>query len=524
MSLQTTSARDRLRLVGQGDLGKHIEVSTGKKLWTIQRRIAKAVSVPRARVTAPSCNASGKTHLAGRIALAFYDAFTPGSPCYICKGPCRGSKIITTSSKWEHLHDNLWGELRMAYPNMVDRVGFNGRLLPGDLRLDDGPDHFIMGQSADKAEGFQGYHAAHKLIIGDEATALSEPVAQGITSLLASGDSRLLLIFNPTTPDTYAARMSRSAGFENIKITAWDTPNFTGEEVPEGANLISQRFLDELEAQGMGPGTYEWTTRVCADFWDMADDALIALPWVQSAYDRQSVEGTRALGVDMATYGTNENVITYRDGNEIVWQRIYPAMRMDTFWQGPVADAVRMVEPHYVIYDADGVGAGVIGEAEAVSHRMVRWGGACIPFRGNMGVETRFRNNRSMWWWNLRRNFEAGRISLRFRDSKLEEQLTSIRYTVTQTGDIQVETKETMKKRNMASPDRADSLMYACAMCDDLPMTEARKPNVAERAYGVKDMSEKAMWARSMHQLDVGEGGQRKVWELNPVTGVPDDW
>src|SRR5258705_552806 len=84
-----------------------------------RRRVARAISVPRAKVVVPSCNASGKTHLAARLALAFYDSFKPGTPCDICGGPCGGAKVITTSSKWDHLHDNLWGEIRMAYPQMV---------------------------------------------------------------------------------------------------------------------------------------------------------------------------------------------------------------------------------------------------------------------------------------------------------------------------------------------------------------------------------------------------------------------
>jgi phage terminase large subunit len=485
--MQTTSDRDRLRRLGQADLGAHVEISTGKKLWTIQRKIAKAISMPRAMVAVPSCNASGKTHLAARLALAFFDSFKPGTPCEICGGPCGGSKVITISSKWDHLKDNLWGGIRTAYPEMVNRVGFDGRLLPGDLRLEGGPNWWIIGQSVEKPEGLQGHHAAHKLIIGDEATSISDDSSLAITRLLSSGDSRLLLIFNPTTAETFAATKSKSVGVETIKITAWDTPAFTDEEMPEGANLITPRFLEELKAQGMGPGTFEWETSVEANFWDSADDSLILPSWVEASHDVQGYEGVRALGVDLATYGTNENVITYRDGNEIVWQRIYPSMRMDNFWEGPVMEAVESVQPHYVIYDADGVGAGVIAEADLIRSRMIRWGGQVMPFRGGLHVEGRFRNVRSMWWWALRRRLEHGEISIRFRDAKLEAQLTQMRYTITNTGDIKVESKEEMKKRNLDSPDRGDSLMYACAMCEDLPAIAVPKvltPNA--NAMGVQ--------------------------------------
>jgi hypothetical protein len=511
-------------MLGQVDLGAHIEISTQKQLWSIQRKVSRAISVPRAKVVVPSCNASGKTHLAARLALAFYDSFKPGVPCAICKGPCGGCKIITTSSKWDHLSLNLWGEIRIAYPRMVDNVGFDGRLMPGDLKLEGAPNWWVIGQVAEKEEAFQGHHAAHKLIIGDEATSINDAVSHGITGLLASGDTRLLLILNPTTADTYAANMSRSPGVETIRIRAWDTPEFTDEDVPDGSNLITPRFLEELKAQGMGPGTYEWETRVEAKFWDMADDNLIAMPWVTASHEVQGYEGVRALGIDMATFGSNENVITYRDGNEIVWQRIFPSMPQETFWEGPVTKAVEDVEPNYVIYDADGVGAGVSGYAENVQHRMTRWGGAVLPFRGAIGVEGRFRNARSMWWWALRRRLEAGGLAIRVRDPKLEQQLTQLRYTITNTGEIRIETKLEMRKRNLTSPDRADSLMYACALAEDLPLYEVRGPKVASH-FGVQDSSEAAMWARQGRQLDLADGRiQGKRPEINPVLGCPDDY
>ncbi len=521
----STNARDRLRMLGQADLGEYVGIATGKALWSIQHKISKAISIPRAQVCVPSCNASGKTHLAARLALAFYDSFKPGVPCEICKGPCGGSKVITISSKYDHLRDNLWGGIRTAYPEMVNRVGFDGRLLPGDLRLEGAPNWWIIGQSVEKPEGLQGHHAAHKLIIGDEATAISEDSSLAITRLLSSGDSRLLLIFNPTTADTYAAQKSKSVGVESIRITAWDTPAFTGEEMPEGANLITPRFLEELKAQGMGPGTFEWETSVEAKFWDSADDALIIPAWIDNAYNVQGNEGVRALGVDLATYGTNENVITYRDGNEIVWQRIYPSMRMDTFWQGPVLKAVAEVEPHYVIYDADGVGAGVSGETESIQYKMTKWAGQVLPFRGGLHVEgARYRIVRSMWWWALRRRLEHGEICIRQRDHKLYTQLSSLRYSITNTGDIRVETKEEMKKRGIDSPDRADSLMYACAMAEDLPVTSVKRSSPVSNHFGVKGNSDADMWRRVGRDLDLQEGGFKRTWELNPVTGVPDDW
>lgn len=517
----TVSERQRLRRLGQLDLADWIEIATGEELWSVQRQIAAAISKPRSRVAVPSCNASGKTWLAARIVLAFFDSYIPGTPCEICRGPCGGAKIITTSSKWEHLKDNLWGEIRMAYPKVVERVGFAGRMPPADLRIEYSPSHFAMGQSADKAEGFQGYHAAHKLILGDEATALQEQTAQGITSLLASGDSRLLLIFNPTTPDTYAALQCQAPDTEVVRITAWDTPHFSGEVIPQGSNLITPRFLNELQNQGLGPGTYEWTTRVEAKFWDMADDLLIPMPWVSAARVRQPVYGgVRALGIDLASYGSNENVLAVRDGLTSIAIRPYPSMRIDNFFEGPVLQAVREFQPHYVIYDADGVGAGAVQLADRLErHRDMTPGGRVLGFRGGMNVEGRTQNARSAWYWNLRNLFENGRIAIEYRDDELSKQLSSIHYSITSTGKIKVERKEDMHKRGMGSPDRADALMYSFALADDLQLSEVQPVSQAEEAFGVKDRSDAAMWARDLEIFP-----KERKYEVNVVLDCPDDW
>src|SRR5574341_527084 len=124
--MRTTDADQRLMLLGKLDLGAAVEVMSGEELWGKQRQIATALSRPRAKVAVPSCNASGKTWEAGRLALAFYKAYSPGAPCPSCDptgkhGGCRGSKIITTSSKQDHLKLNLWGEIRSAYPKILDR-------------------------------------------------------------------------------------------------------------------------------------------------------------------------------------------------------------------------------------------------------------------------------------------------------------------------------------------------------------------------------------------------------------------
>ena len=497
-----------------------MRVATGERLWSVQAYIAQAISHRRARVCVPSCNASGKTHLAARVAVAFYDAYTPGVPCQACRGPCGGSKVITTSSKFEHLKDNLWGEIRRIWPTITERIGMSGRLYEGEnLRLEDAPHHFITGHNPKAAEGMQGYHAAHKLIIGDEATSLEEEMASGITGLLSSGDSRLFLIANPTTADTWFAEEARTPGTEVIRIRAFDTPAFTGEEIPPGSALITPEFLQYLQDHGMGPGTYEWVTRVEAEFWTVGEDTLVSEDWFDQARAVGTTAGTtRQLGIDLASYGSAENVIAWREGDTLLKVEAFPAMRQELFFAGPVSDAVARFNAHYLCYDADGVGAGVSGYAETAGRQLAP-GGQVIPFRGALKVAPQYHNARSAWYWALRKRFErpAG-IAVNVNDSKLREQLCNIRYRITDRGAIKVESKEEMRKRGLVSPDRADAVMYAFALSEDLPTPAPTTPlAVVTQRLGVEERSERTMWRKDLDAM-------RDRHLVDAVWGTPLDW
>ncbi len=534
------SERADLRSLGQADLGAWVIAARGLELWSIQRDILTGLSVPRSKIIVPSCNASGKTFIAAQAAIAFYDAYTPGTPCQQCdptgtKGGCRGCKVLTTSSKEIHLKDNLWGEIRMALADLARKgIEIPGVLAPADTMLiDSWGNHFLRGQVATKEEGFQGYHAAHKLIIGDEATAVSTEVARGMTSLMATADTRLLLIFNPTTNDTYAAKMARSKNVTNIKITAFNTPHFTQEHIPEGSNLTTPAFLQDLIDQGMGPGSYEWTTRILADFWDLGEDVLIPPGWVEAAKARESLLlGTVGMGVDLAPYGTAENGIGIRRGDNLVSIQGSPSMRVDHFINGDpehpeklsdVRRAVRDYGPWVIVYDADGVGAGTTGEwvrlhEWAIKQRFMLPESQIIPFRGGKAVNDSFTNARSAWWWSLRKRYERGGIAMQVLDPKTDQQLSQMTYSITNEGKIRVETKEEMRNRGLTSPDRADTIMYTFAFSEELPNPKLQPDSqfVVTAGYAT-DRSEDAMWQRDL------DPRRRQPREVNPVTGIPDE-
>ena len=73
----------------------------------------------------------------------------------------------------------------------------------------------------------------------------------------------------------------------------------------------------------------------------------------------------------------------------------------------------------------------------------------------------RFLNRRAQAFWALRDELREGRIDRDSEDEELAAQLLAIRWTVNSRGQIQIESKDEMRKRGLPSPDRADAVAMA---------------------------------------------------------------
>ena len=111
--------------------------------------------------------------------------------------------------------------------------------------------------------------------------------------------------------------------------------------------------------------------------------------------------------------------------------------------------------------DADGLGAGVYD-------RLIELGHAVGEIRGGKApIEPEdFVNARSEWFRNLRKLFEDGEIDIDPHDEELAKQLGKIRWKMTSSGKIAVESKDDMRRGAVPSPDRADALAYAFAQVE----------------------------------------------------------
>ena len=151
------------------------------------------------------------------------------------------------------------------------------------------------------------------------------------------------------------------------------------------------------------------------------------------------------IGVDVARFGDDKSVLCARRGQSVV--EIKSFGRMDTMRvAGETALMARELGAEAIFVDENGVGAGVadrLRELNAPVHG--------VQFGRRAPHPTRFANLRSEIFWELRRLINDRLIALP-DDEELAAQLLSLRYDVSSSGQVQMESKRELRKKSFPRP------------------------------------------------------------------------
>jgi hypothetical protein len=203
-----------------------------------------------------------------------------------------------------------------------------------------------------------------------------------------------------------------------------------------------------------------YKSKVLGEFPESSIDTLIPLGWIIRAQNKD-IEPKRGaeskLGVDVARFGTDRSVIYHNHGGRF---RIVSDKNGESTMKtaGRTIVAWREAKATDINVDGVGVGGGVVDWLDDEGYPvndMQAGGGSSDP--------KRFINARAEWYWELRTRFENDEVDLDPDDEELAAQLSSLRYIFTKRGQIQIESKDDMRKRGMPSPDRADGLMLSAS-------------------------------------------------------------
>ena len=434
----------------------------GETTWSRQREILSAVA-RYPRVAVPASHSVSKTHTAARIVAWWVSVHAPGT-----------AQVITTAPTFRQVRNVLWPHVR----RLRERHG-----LPGETNLTEwkiGEELAAFGFSAaDNDEAaVQGFHAPNLLIVVDEAGGVGHVLGDALEGLTTGGNTRMLLIGNPPTDDegSWFERACLDPHYETIVVPASASPNLSGEQVGEcracppevpphslATHLVDEEWVDQ-QVRRFGVDSAFVEARVHARFPRGVADKVIPWSWLESARERVGEPGQVRLGVDVAADGGDEFVIAKADGGQVTI--IHRSSGEANASQVNVAGVVRRaVEEHaagLVKIDAVGIGRGTADLLEAWQSEGLLGDCRVVPVNVSERASdpSRWRNQRAEMWWNGRELLREQSVGFDVDDDTVA-QLAGPRYSTDSSGRIQVESKDSLKRRGLTSPDRGEAVLLA---------------------------------------------------------------
>lgn len=422
----------------RNDPVRFIREVLGGDPWQKQAEIIEAVR-DNPRVAVRSCSASGKSWTAAATALWFLCTHIP-------------STVLTTAPTQRQVRDILWREIHARY--FGAKIPIGGKLLTTELQLDEILKWFAVGLTTTEKERFLGYHNENVLVVADESSGIPEEIWEAIENPLSSGNTRLLMIGNPTQREgSFYRAFEPNSGYKTIHISYLDTPNFK-DDLPDTPFLISPDWVESRRHEWT-EDSIPWQVFILGEFAAEEMGRLIPIVWIDTARNSDiAPAGGVIMGVDTAA-GGDENVCIVRQGNKMLFMDAWH--ESDTM---KIADRVMQLAdmwyPQRINIDKAPIGYGVIDRMRELDYPAVG-----IEVGQPASHDKQFMNVRAEMFWNLRQLFQNGEIDI-LDDPELINQLSYIKYDY-KPGEQRmfIEAKKDMKARGLKSPDRADALALA---------------------------------------------------------------
>lgn len=378
------------------------------------------------------------------------------------------SKGVVTANTSDQLRTKTWAELGKWHSMSLTKFMFEYRSTKGNMNMTsvDFPEMWrcdAMTSREENSEAFAGLHAATAtpFYIFDEASAIPEKIFEVAQGGLTDGEPMWFLFGNPT----------RNTGFFRQTFARlrhrWDHKQIDSRDV-EGTN----KELFSEWVQDYGDDSDFVRVRVRGMFPRAAVLQLIPGDIVEAAMGKhlckdQYDHAPKVLGVDVAWYGDDRNVVFLRQG-----------LMSTKLWEGREIDSIdlgNLVAKFEDEHNTDGTFIDA-GMGNGVIDYLRKLGRSPMPvYFGGKSSDPQYKNKRAQMWGELKEWLKLG-AALPDNNDLLED-LTAPEYHMTLNGQVQLERKEDMKKRGLASPDIADALALTFAG----PVHKIDRRNVLDR-------------------------------------------
>ena len=268
-------------------------------------------------------------------------------------------------------------------------------------------------------------------------------------------------------------------GFKYIKALPTDNPYLPKDYVNNLAEAFAHR--PQLLAAYLH-GSWD----------DLAGSDICIQPSAVEAATRRQPLGQvikRIIVNDPARFGDDENVIyvlAQTNGCAFIEEEIILEHKSTMDTAGRLSTLRRRTGAQVIAVDSIGIGAGIVDALYDLKEPVL-----AITSSAKPTIETnvkKFYNLRSQMWMMAGDEFDKGRVSLK-DDYILNGQLSSVKFSYTGNGKIQVEGKEDIKKRLGRSPDRADAFvmgLYALSWANSFQQEKELEAGIDRVGHGTR--------------------------------------
>ena len=310
----------------------------------------------------------------------------------------------------------------------------------------------LVPWSERNTEAFAGLHNKGKriLLVFDEASAIPEVIWETAEGALTDSDTEILWLVagNPT----------RNSGRFRECFGKFRTRWLTRQIDSRTSRLSNKTQIDEWITD-YGEDSDFVRVRVRGVFPRAGEQQLIPIDVIEAAIARQVERDDGApllLGIDVARFGDDASVFRFRAGRDA---RTIAPLRfrgLDTMQlAGFAAEQCDKWNPVAVFIDGNGVGGGVVDRLRSMGYPV-----RDVQAGGKARNERDYHNKTAECWGLMRDWLTTGSID---DGRELRDDLEARQYGFDDKNRLQLESKQDMKKRGVASPDDADALALTFA-------------------------------------------------------------
>ena len=313
----------------------------------------------------------------------------------------------------------------------------------------------LITASVENKESLQGGHASNYIILGDEASGISEEAFDILLGTLSTGDGgRFILASNPVrSSGRFYEIFNRSLGtWVKLFFSAHDSPN------------VNKEWIQEMEdTYGIDSDLYRM--RVLGQFPRIGVAQFISSDIVEECL-KNNLNLTsynnfpKVMGVDIARFGDDSTVFVVRQGPKLVDFKVFKGL--DTMEVATkVAEYNGIHQTSRIFIDSIGVGAGTYDRCKQLGLKVSE-----VVVSNKSTEPNVYSNLRSQLWGKMREWLQNG-ADLPFfakeKETNLASQLSAMEFAYNNKMQIQLLSKKDLKKMGHPSPDIADALALTFA-------------------------------------------------------------